>query len=199
MDAHFSAEEHFCRGEAELEGGRHTAALEHFRAAHRLDPTSARIRSFYGLCIGLAESRFDRALELCRTSAKEEFFNPVLYHNLARVHLAFGFKAEAIRYLRRGLMIDPASAPIRDGAGATRRPAPPRARLPAPAAPAESLVRPPAPARARQRAGRCAGSVSRLARSSLGERRLAELTSGAAVVICPALFEDPTRGCSWAA
>jgi hypothetical protein len=36
--------------------------------------------------------------------------NPELYHNLARVHLAFGFKAEAIRYLRRGLMIDPANA-----------------------------------------------------------------------------------------
>jgi len=114
MDAHFSADEHFCRGEAELQEGRHVAALEHFRAAHRLDPTSARVRSFYGLCIGLAESRFDRALDLCRTSAKEEFFNPVLYHNLARVHLAFGFKAEAIRYLRRGLMIDPASAPIRE-------------------------------------------------------------------------------------
>jgi hypothetical protein len=30
------------------------------------------------------------------------------------VHLAFGFKAEAIRYLRRGLMIDPASEPIRN-------------------------------------------------------------------------------------
>jgi len=33
-----------------------------------------------------------------------------LYPNLANVHLAFGFKAEAIRYLRRGLMIDPGSA-----------------------------------------------------------------------------------------
>ena len=57
--------------------------------------------------MALVERRFDRALELCRSAAKEEFFNPELYHNLARVHLAFGFKAEAIRYLRRGLMIDP--------------------------------------------------------------------------------------------
>ena len=125
MDAHYSAEEHFCRGEAELEAGRHGAALEHFRAAHRLDPTSARFRSFYGLCIGLEESRFDRALDLCRAAAKEEFFNPVLYHNLARVHLVFGFKAEAIRYLRRGLMIDPANAAIRQALaqlGVRRRP-----------------------------------------------------------------------------
>lgn len=117
MDAHFSAEEHFCRGEAELEAGRHAAALDHFRAAHGLDPASARYRSFYGLCIGLEESRFDRALELCRAAAKEEFFNPVLYHNLARIHLVFGFKAEAIRFLRRGLMIDPANAPIREALG----------------------------------------------------------------------------------
>ena len=36
------------------------------------------------------ERAFDRALELCRSAAKEEFFNPELYHNLARVHLAFG-------------------------------------------------------------------------------------------------------------
>jgi hypothetical protein len=78
MDAHFSAEQHFRLGEAELEGARHDAALEHFRAAHRLEPASARFRSFYGLCLGLAESRFDRALELCRAAAKEEFFNPVL-------------------------------------------------------------------------------------------------------------------------
>jgi tetratricopeptide (TPR) repeat protein len=117
MDAHYSAEEHFRRGEADLAAGHHATALEHFRDAHRLDPASARYRSFYGLCIGLEESRFDRALELCRAAAKEEFFNPVLYHNLARVHLAFGFKAEAIRYLRRGLMIDPANAEIRDALG----------------------------------------------------------------------------------
>jgi tetratricopeptide (TPR) repeat protein len=107
MDASFSAEEHFRRGETALEAEELTEALESFRAAHRLDPTSPRFRSYCGLAIGLAERRFDKALELCRSAAKEEFFNPELYHNLARVHLAFGFKSEAIRYLRRALMIDP--------------------------------------------------------------------------------------------
>ena len=68
---------------------------------------NVRYRSYFGLCLGLAERRFDKALELCRSSAKEEFFNSTLYHNLARLHLAFGFKAEGIRFLRRGLMIDP--------------------------------------------------------------------------------------------
>ena len=107
MDAIHSAEEHFRRGSAEFEAEHFVGALEYFRAAHRLDPTSPRYRSYFGLCLGVAERRFDKALELCRSAAKQEFFNPVLYHNLARVHLAFGFKAEAIRYLRRGLMIDP--------------------------------------------------------------------------------------------
>ena len=112
MNASFSAEEHFRRGSGELEAERYGTALESFRAAHRLDPTSARYRSYLGLCMGLAERRFDKALEMCRAAAKEEFYNPSLYHNLARVHLTFGFKAEAIRYLRRGLMIDPDCEPI---------------------------------------------------------------------------------------
>jgi tetratricopeptide (TPR) repeat protein len=112
MDASGSAEEHFRRGETALAAEKHVVALEHFRSANRLDPTSPRYRSYLGLSLGLAERRFDQALDLCRSAAKEEFFNPVLYHNLARVHLAFGFKAEGIRYLRRGLMIDPANAAI---------------------------------------------------------------------------------------
>ena len=60
-----------------------------------------------------------------RRAAKEEFFNPALYHNLARVHLAFGFKAEGMRFLRRGLMIDPDNEAILDeiqSLGVRRRP-----------------------------------------------------------------------------
>ncbi len=126
MDATFSSEEHFRRGQQALDAGTHAEALEHFRSAHRLDPSSARVRSYYGLCLGLAERRFDKSLELCRSAAKEEFFNPLLYHNLARVHLAFGFKSEALRYLRRGLMIDPACEAITgelSRLGLRRRPA----------------------------------------------------------------------------
>ena len=102
-----TAEEQYRRGRELLAAGQFGEALEHFRNAHNLDRANPRYRSFYGLGLALVERRFDRALELCRSAAKEEFFNPELYHNLARVHLAFGFKAEAIRYLRRGLMIDP--------------------------------------------------------------------------------------------
>ena len=109
-----TAEDHFRRGREALDAGGAPDALEHFRSAHQIDRANPRYRSFYGLAIAVVERRFDRALELCRSAAKEEFFNPDLYHNLARVHLAFGFKAEAIRYLRRGLMIDPANAAMHD-------------------------------------------------------------------------------------
>ena len=110
MQRSVTAEESYRRGRDQLERGESQAALEQFRTAHQVDRANPRYRSFYGLCLALVERRFDRALELCRSAAKEEFFNPELYHNLARVHLAFGFKAEAMRYLRRGLMIDPSNA-----------------------------------------------------------------------------------------
>ena len=106
MDIHFTAEEHYRRGCELLSQGRTAEAFEYFRTAHSLDSSNARYRSCYGLGLALVERRFNEGLELCRSAAKEEFFNPDLYHNLARVHLAFGFKAEALRYLRRGLMID---------------------------------------------------------------------------------------------
>jgi tetratricopeptide (TPR) repeat protein len=121
----FTAEEHYRRGRELMEQDREAEALAEFRTAHNLDRANPRYRSFFGLMLALVERRFDRALELCRSSAKEEFFNPELYHNLARVHLAFGFKAEAIRYLRRGLMIDPGHAPMThdlERLGTRRRP-----------------------------------------------------------------------------
>jgi len=112
MDTSFSADEHFRLGLEALEKREYAEALVHFRAANTLDPTRPSFRSHHGLCVGIVERRFGDALEMCRSAAKEEFFNPTLYHNLARVHFAFGFKTEGIRYLRRGLMIDPGNASI---------------------------------------------------------------------------------------
>jgi len=112
MDAKFSAEEHYRRGCELLTAERCPDAFEHFRAAHELERSNPRYASYYGLGLALVERRFNRAVELCRGAVKEEFFSPDLYRNLAQVHLVFGFKAEAIRYLRRGLMIDPGHARI---------------------------------------------------------------------------------------
>jgi tetratricopeptide (TPR) repeat protein len=107
MSSTASAQEHFRQGREDLRGEALDRALAHFRTAHRLDPGSARYRSFYGLVLGLCERRWEQALELCRSAARDEFFDPIHYLNLARLHLAFGFKSEGLRLLKRGLMIAP--------------------------------------------------------------------------------------------
>ena len=107
MSSYASAQEHFRLGREDLHEEALDRALAHFRAAHRLDPGSAQYRSFYGLVLGICERRWEQALELCRSAAREEFFDPIHYLNLARLHLAFGFKAEGRRLLKRGLMIAP--------------------------------------------------------------------------------------------
>jgi hypothetical protein len=95
MDVQLTAEESYRRGRQLLAQGHKSDAFDYFRTAHTLDGSNPRYRSYYGLCLALVE-------------------NPELYHNLARVHLAFGFKAEGIRYVRRGLMIDPGHLGMRD-------------------------------------------------------------------------------------
>jgi tetratricopeptide (TPR) repeat protein len=95
-----------------FEQNRPAEALQWFERAYLEDSSNARLRSSYGLCLGIVERRFDKAMELCQSAAKQEFFNPDLYLNLARLNLIFGFKSEGLRYLRRGEMIDPANAGI---------------------------------------------------------------------------------------
>jgi tetratricopeptide (TPR) repeat protein len=108
------AEHHLERGRAHFEAARYREALDELAAAFRLEPMRPQIRSYYGLCVGIVERSFERARELCQSAARDEFFNPDLYLNLALLHLSFDRRGEALRYLRRGQMIDPASAPIRD-------------------------------------------------------------------------------------
>jgi Flp pilus assembly protein TadD len=82
------------------------ATLALHRAAS-LAPENARIRSLLGLSIAHHEKDFQQARSLCESAAQQEFFNPDLYLHLASVYLVFGRRAEAMRYLRRGQMIDP--------------------------------------------------------------------------------------------
>jgi tetratricopeptide (TPR) repeat protein len=106
------AEDAFARGLFLLENGEWAEALAAFEKAHADEPGNARYRSYYGLALGIVERRFQVSSELCNSAAKQEFFNPNMYLNLARLHRSFGFKTEAVRYLRRGRMIDPAHAEI---------------------------------------------------------------------------------------
>jgi tetratricopeptide (TPR) repeat protein len=112
MTGILSAEESLRRGQELLKSGLETAALEHFANAHRRDPESPRYRSHYGWAVAMIEQRFDRGIALCRSAIQEDSENPEIYLNLARVLLAFGRKGEALRYLRRGLMLDPHHAPL---------------------------------------------------------------------------------------
>ena len=89
-------------------------ALLALREAHEIAPDHAQIRSYLGLAMARAEKNFAEARELCEGAAKQEFFNPDVYLNLAKVYLCFGRRAEALRYLRRGQMIDPGHAPIKE-------------------------------------------------------------------------------------
>jgi Flp pilus assembly protein TadD len=100
------------QGRALLEAGDLEGALSRFQAASEADADHARARSYLGLALALSQRRFAEAVDLCTSAAKQEFFNPEVYHNLARVYLAFGFKTEGRRFLLRGLMIDPGNETI---------------------------------------------------------------------------------------
>ncbi|MBW2274815.1 MAG: tetratricopeptide repeat protein [Deltaproteobacteria bacterium] len=103
----------FERSRSLVEASRYREALECLRLAHHADPDHAQVRSLLGVCLAMQERRFEEAVELCTSAAKQEFFNPELYLNLALVYLNFGFKTEGIRFLLRGQMIDPANETIR--------------------------------------------------------------------------------------
>lgn len=108
------AQDAFERGRCALAANDFAAATAALREAHSLAPDHAQIRSSLGLAVALAERNFEQARTLCESAAKQEFFNPELYLNLARVYLSVGRRPEALRYLRRGQMIDPGHAAIRD-------------------------------------------------------------------------------------
>jgi Flp pilus assembly protein TadD len=108
----FTPEEHNRRGVALLEAGHGHEAFEHLSRAYLIDPQNARFRSSYALALALVRGQFLGAVELARAAVRQEFYNPDLYQNLARIYLAFDFKADAIRFLRRALMVDPENAAV---------------------------------------------------------------------------------------
>jgi predicted Zn-dependent protease len=100
-------EESLRRAQELLRSGLEMAALEHFAAAHERAPDDPRYRSHYGWAVATIEQRTDRGVALCRSALRAAADQPELYLNLARILLANGRKNEAIKYIRRGLMVDP--------------------------------------------------------------------------------------------
>ena len=120
------AEARLAAGLAALEHGRPDDALQALRDAHALAPEDMKIQSWLGLAIaesgggGLSEAR-----ALCERAVRREFYNPDFGLNLAKVHLHHGLRSAALRYLRRGQMIDPnhpAIAEVLGALGRRRRP-----------------------------------------------------------------------------
>jgi tetratricopeptide (TPR) repeat protein len=106
-ETQFTPEEHHRRGLALLDAGHGHEAFEHLSRAYLADPQNARFRSSYALALALVRGQYLGAVELARAAVRQEFYNPELYMNLAKIYLAFDFKPEAIRFLRRALMVDP--------------------------------------------------------------------------------------------
>ncbi|MFK7897971.1 MAG: tetratricopeptide repeat protein [Myxococcota bacterium] len=95
-----------------LDQGRAEDAVISLREAVRLAPDHARSRSMLGVAVAGTKGGFEEGRNLCESAARQEFFNPDLYANLAQIYLRVGRRAEALRYLRRGQMIDPGHAGI---------------------------------------------------------------------------------------
>jgi tetratricopeptide (TPR) repeat protein len=107
-----AASEVIARARELLEQGDAEAAVQTLRPVFDEDRAHAQVRSWYGLALGLARNRYHEAVEFCQSAVRQEFFNPDLYLNVARLNLAFGFRAESLRYLRRARMIDPGNESI---------------------------------------------------------------------------------------
>jgi tetratricopeptide (TPR) repeat protein len=112
LDSASSAEELFQQGLVLFHREEIEQARVCFHAAHDCEPNHARARSYLGVSVAVCERRFEEALALCTSASKQEFFNPEVYLNLARVYLCFGLKSEGCRFLKRGQMIDPANLEI---------------------------------------------------------------------------------------
>ena len=95
-----------------LASGDAESAMQRLRPVFDENRAQAQVRSWYGLTLGLSRRRYQEALDLCQSAVKQEFFNPELYLNVAKLNMAFGFKAESLRYLRRAKMIDPGNETI---------------------------------------------------------------------------------------
>jgi Flp pilus assembly protein TadD len=100
------------QGSLQLEAGQYDEALASLGRAHALVPESARVQSLLGLATARSGGAFEEARVLCEEASKRDFDNPDLYVNLANVYLGVGRRSEALRYLRRGRMIDPSHAVI---------------------------------------------------------------------------------------
>jgi len=113
------AEKSFAKGVESVSRGDFLSGLAYFEAAMELAKKVEKITpppkylSYYGLCLAMVSTKTQTALELCESAVTVEFYNPDLFHNLARVHLRMGRRDRAYPALLRGLQLHPAHRGIR--------------------------------------------------------------------------------------
>ena len=82
------------------------AAIELAKKVEKITPPPKYL-SHYALCLAMVSTRTQTALELCESAVAVEFYNPELFHNLARVHLRMGRRDRPYPVLLRGLQLNP--------------------------------------------------------------------------------------------
>ena len=107
------AEKSYTKGVESVAKGDFLSGLAYFEAAIELAKKVEKIAppprylSYYGLCLAMVSTKSQTALELCESAVAVEFYNPDLFHNLARVHLRMGPRDRAYPVLLRGLQLHP--------------------------------------------------------------------------------------------
>ena len=107
------AEKSYSKGVESIAKGDFLSGLAYFEAAIELAKKVEKIApppkylSHYGLCLAMVSTKSQTALELCESAVAVEFYNPDLFHNLARVHLRMGRRDRAYPVLLRGLQLHP--------------------------------------------------------------------------------------------
>lgn len=108
----------FLLGCAYLKEGNYREALVYFRRvllAYEEDSSAvvpAELLSYFGLALGLGESRYSEAITYCKTAIKKEFYHSEFYLNLARVYMKSNRRSSAVDVLNKGLQVDSADPGI---------------------------------------------------------------------------------------
>lgn len=103
--------ERLAQAESALEVGQVEQALDALRAALASVETDsrihARIQARMALTLARSGHPFEQARSLCEQAMRRAGDDPEPYLDLARIYLGVGRRAEALRFLRRGRMVDP--------------------------------------------------------------------------------------------
>ena len=83
-----SPEENHERGVALLESGLVHEAFGHLKLAHTQQVDHPGYLSSYGLAMVLATGDVEAGLEAAETAARRDLENPMVFVNLARIHIA---------------------------------------------------------------------------------------------------------------